>query len=210
MIGRLSGIVLERNSADGAVLLDVHGVGYEVSVSLQTLAHVPEVGQPCELWIFTHVREDALLLFGFATPGERALFRLLLQVPKVGPKLAMSTMGGLPAAELANCLAGGDVDRLFRIPGIGKKTAEQMTLTLRDKVAQISELFVESPNTAIEAPSQPSSSAIVADAQAMLVALGWKQKPVEQVMAELAKNDDPETLGLDGLVRSALTRLMEN
>jgi Holliday junction DNA helicase RuvA len=213
MIGWLRGEIRYRDSAAGDVILDVGGVGYEVATSLQTLAFVGEVGETCELWIHTHVREDVLALFGFASMAERALFRLLMSVPKVGPKQAMTTMSGLPAQELARCLAQGDVERLTRIPGIGRKTAEQMTLTLRDKIAPHLADLGASDTPIIVTESDERSNEVRHDAFAMLVALGWKPKQVEQVLGALLNGEDVESnadeLALDSLVRLALTRLME-
>lgn len=207
MIGRLTGTVELRDPSAGRVLLDVQGVGYEVAVSLQTLSDVPDPGQPCTLWIHTHVREDALSLFGFAKPEARAMFRLLTSVPKVGPKHALATLGGLPLGKLVHTIASGDAARLTKIPGIGKRTSEQIILTLKDKVALLGlalEGEAETPEPATDDGSHPLAS----DAAAMLVALGWKPKVVDKALSQVLADADADT-SLDELVRRALASLME-
>ncbi|MCA9638173.1 MAG: Holliday junction branch migration protein RuvA, partial [Myxococcales bacterium] len=134
MIGWLSGQVQIRDPRSATVTVDVGGVGYEVRVSIQTLGSIPAVGERCELWIHTHVREDIIALFGFASAAERELFLRLLGVPKVGPKNAIAVLGGLPFGELVTCLAAGEQGKLEKIPGIGKKTAEQILLSLKGKL----------------------------------------------------------------------------
>src|SRR5258708_18227746 len=133
MIGRLTGRVAAQE-ADG-VVLDVGGVGYELAVPLGTLgrARVDEVGR-VTLWVHTHVREDALALFGFADETERAAFRALVGVSNVGPKIAVAVLGALPAADLARAVARRDLAALTAISGIGKKIAERLLLELRDKL----------------------------------------------------------------------------
>ncbi|MGA7124458.1 MAG: Holliday junction branch migration protein RuvA [Polyangiaceae bacterium] len=134
MIGRLTGKVVAQE-ADGGVVLDVGGVGYELAIPLGTLgrAHTDDVGR-VTLWVHTHVREDALALFGFADEAERAAFRSLVAVSNVGPKIAVAVLGALPAAELARAVARRDMAALTGISGIGKKIAERLLLELRDKL----------------------------------------------------------------------------
>ena len=132
MIARLSGTVLEKR-ADAAVL-DVGGVGYLVQVSLQSMARLPPEGSRTQLRTYTHVREDALQLFGFVTEDEERLFLLLIDVSGVGPRLALNILSGMPAGELAEALVDGEIARLTRIPGVGKKTAERLVVELKDKL----------------------------------------------------------------------------
>ncbi|MCL2448994.1 MAG: Holliday junction branch migration protein RuvA [Polyangiaceae bacterium] len=134
MIGRLTGRVVAQEP-DGTVMLDVGGVGYEVAVPLGTLgrARVDDAGF-VTLWVHTHVREDALALFGFADAAERSAFRTLLGVSNVGPKIAVAVLGSLPAGELARAIAQRDLGALTSVPGIGKKIAERLLLELRDKL----------------------------------------------------------------------------
>ena len=134
MIGRLTGKVIGQE-ADGGVLLDVGGVGYELAVPLGTLGRaLIDDGGRVTLWVHTHVREDALALFGFADATERAAFRTLLGVSNVGPKIAVAVLGALPVAELAQAVALRDLSALKGIPGVGKKIAERLLLELRDKL----------------------------------------------------------------------------
>lgn len=132
MIARLSGTLLEKR-ADG-VVVDASGVGYLVHLSQQSLAKLPPAGARVDLRTHTHVREDALQLFGFATPEEEELFGLLISVSGVGPKLAMNVLSGMPAGELAAALVGAELGRLTQIQGVGKKTAERLVLELKDKL----------------------------------------------------------------------------
>ena len=207
MIGRLKGIVEVRDPTRGQVVLDVGGVGYEVQVSLQTLAMVPDPGEACSLWIHTHVREDILALYGFATERERQLYRLLTSVPKVGPRHAIATLGGLESDELVDAVAEARVEKLTKIPGIGKKTAEQISLTLREKmIALRAELPARTTAKGKASGGGHSDHQEVFD---VLVALGWKPKQVETAIARLL-SDSPELEGegLDVLVRKTLAHLM--
>lgn len=206
MIGWLSGIVLTRDAAQGLVVLNVGGVGYEVRVSLQTLAAVGEPDELCTLWIYTLVREDVLALYGFATPAEKSLFLMLLGVPKVGPKHALSVLGGFPFAELLGHLGTGRHDQLQKIPGIGKKTAEQILLSLGDKVAALAVADPEQPG-----PAPPGgASSLQDDAKAVLVDLGWRLKEVETALAKVVAAGWSDDGGaLDDLVRRTLAQLMD-
>jgi Holliday junction DNA helicase RuvA len=187
------------------VILDVGGVGYQLAVSLQALAAVPEVGVPCELWVHTHVREDALDLYGFASLEERQVFHLLLSVPGVGPKLATAILGGLPLRELMAAIAAGDRGALQRIPGVGKKTAERLILDVAEKVAVLVAGQAGVPSggafTAVNASGGGRE-----EARAMLTALGWKPRDVEREVEAVYEADG--ALPLDEVVRRALARLM--
>jgi Holliday junction DNA helicase RuvA len=200
MIGWLSGMVRARDPIAGEVILDVNGVGYQLTVSLQTLAAVPPIGQSCELWIHTHVREDALALFGFGDPTERRAFRLLTGVPQVGPKLAIAVLGGFPLPELLAAIESDNRLLLERIPGVGKRTAERILLDLKEKVGAL----LPSAGARPTAASGPASSH-ADDAREVLVNLGWKAKEVDTA---LAKADDGSHGSLDALVRRALVLLM--
>ncbi|MGO9829286.1 MAG: Holliday junction branch migration protein RuvA [Myxococcaceae bacterium] len=131
MIARLRGVVLEKAFTDAVV--DVQGVGYRVALSALSLARLPAEGQPTELRIHTVVREDAIELVGFLSPEEEQMFLLLTSVSHVGPKLALAVLSGLEVPDLAEALSKGDLARLTRIHGVGKKTAERLVLELKDK-----------------------------------------------------------------------------
>jgi len=135
VIGRLSGVVLEKRP--DRALVDASGVGYELHVPLGTYAALPAVGERASLHVHTHVREDAILLFGFATAEEKALFERLVTVSGIGPRLALVVLSGLPLPELVGAIAAQDAKRLSSIPGVGKKLAERLGLELKDKVAGI-------------------------------------------------------------------------
>jgi Holliday junction DNA helicase RuvA len=132
MIAYLRGAVLEKHP--NQVIVDVHGVGYDVTIPVSTYSSLPEKGAEVQLHIHTHVREDAFSLFGFMTAVDKALFEKLITVSGIGPKLAVTALGGLAAPELAAAIRNGAIDQLVRIPGVGKKTAERMVLELRDKL----------------------------------------------------------------------------
>jgi holliday junction DNA helicase RuvA len=206
MIGWLSGIIAARDPIAGEVILDVGGVGYQVTASLQTLASVPDVGQPCTLFIHTHVREDVLALFGFANTTERRAFRLLLGVPQVGPKLAIAVLGGFPLPQLLEGIATGARAQLERIPGVGKRTAERILLDLQDKVEPLQmELRGGTPSPKAQITPK-SGDALRDDARAVLVNLGWKPKEVDAAIAKA--DDEGPHASLDALVRRALALLM--
>ncbi len=132
MIALLRGVLVEKHPNQAVV--ETGGVGYDVTIPVSTFTHLPEAGAEVRLRIHTHVREDALALYGFLTQDEKALFEKLIGVSGIGPKLAVTILSGLAATELIHAIRRGEVDRLVRIPGIGKKTAERLVLELRDKL----------------------------------------------------------------------------
>ncbi len=133
MIALLRGVLLEKHP--NQAIVDVGGVGYDVTISVSTFSHLPDAGSEVRLRVHTHVREDALSLYGFLTQDEKTLFERLISVSGIGPKLAVTILSGLAAADLIQSIRRAEVDRLVRIPGIGKKTAERLVLELRDKLA---------------------------------------------------------------------------
>ena len=182
MIGRLTGRLATK--APDQILLDVAGVGYLVHIPLSTFYELPEVEKPASLWIHTHVREDALSLFGFLTERERSLFLLLLGVAGIGPKVALTVLSGIPPSELVAALRKQDVRRLVAVPGVGKKTAERMVLELSEKVAAFAE----------EAP--PETAAVAAeDVISALVNLGYRKTDAERSVEAIARAGAPEEFG---------------
>jgi Holliday junction DNA helicase RuvA len=135
MIAQLCGLLLEKHP--NQAIVETGGVGYDVTIPVSTFAHLPDVGAEVRLRIHTHVREDALALYGFLTQDEKALFEKLIGVSGIGPTLAVKILSGLAAPDLITYIRRGEVDRLVRIPGIGKKTAERMVLELRDKLPAV-------------------------------------------------------------------------
>ena len=132
MIAHLRGTLLEKHP--NLVIVDTGGVGYEITIPVSAYSSLPETGAQVQLHIHTHVREDALALFGFISAADKALFEKLITVSGIGPKLAVTTLGGLTAPDLAAAIREGSIEQLVRIPGVGKKTAERMVLELRDKL----------------------------------------------------------------------------
>jgi Holliday junction DNA helicase RuvA len=153
------------------------------------------------------VREDALLLYGFASLAERDVFRLLTGVPQVGPKLAITVLGGFPLVELLGAIASGERATLERIPGIGRRTAERILLDLKDKVVPLLELLAgDRPAVAATAPGRDQP--LREEAREVLVGLGWKPKPVEAALDKVLAEDADGGATLDALVRRALAQLM--
>lgn len=208
MIGRLHGRVVSE-SPDGLVVIDVVGVGYEVLIPLGTLGRCPPDAEGrVTLQVVTHVREDAITLFGFANDRERAAFRLLTAVAGVGPRIAVSVLGLLPAGELAHAVARGDVKKLTSVPGVGKRIAERLVLELKDKLTGLSgngsDVFVPTPG--FSAPASPVAAVGPGAALvAALVNMGFKAPEAERAAAELApRMAEP----LEVLVRESLRRLV--
>ncbi len=203
MIGHLQGTVLQFSPE--RVLVDVHGVGYDVHIPLSTFYEVERAcaggggaaaGQ-VRLFIHTHLRDDGIALFGFWSERERALFEKLISVSGIGPRLARVVLSGMPTDDLLAALAAGDLARLATIPGIGKKTAERMVLELRDKVR---ELAAELPRAATAAAAPADHDVVSA-----LVNLGYRQAQAERAVAD-ARRDRPEAAFQD-LLRASLNRL---
>jgi Holliday junction DNA helicase RuvA len=171
VIARLSGTVLEKR-ADTAVL-DVQGVGYLVHLSLQSMAGLPPEGGRAQLRCYTHVREDALQLFGFLSAEEEQLFHLLISVSGVGPKLGINILSGMPATELAAAILHGEVARLTKIQGVGKKTADRLVLELKDRIRE--------SGLAAARPSRPPPAASADEALlSALVNLGYRPAAAER------------------------------
>lgn len=205
MIGRLRGIVLEKQPP--IVLLELQGVGYEVHMPMTCFYELPEIGQ--EAIVFTHfiVREDAQLLYGFNDKQERALFKELIKVNGVGPKLALAILSGMSAQQFVSAIEQEAISSLVKLPGIGKKTAERLVVEMKDRFKGLNgDLF--NPVSDIDLPSVksqgPSQADIEAEAAAALIALGYKPQEASRMVSKVAKPDsDSETLIRDAL-RAAL------
>ncbi len=181
MIAWLKGTLFSK--AADRIVVDIAGVGYEVTIPFSTYYDLGDVGSSVGLHVYTHVREDTLSLYGFLTTLEKRLFIMLIQVSGVGPRLAIAALSGLPGEELVRALASGDVVRLSSIPGIGKKTAERLVLELKDKVRTV---MTES-GKGLEMPAPVST--VQSDVVSALVNLGYgrpvAEKAVSQVMKEV-------------------------
>jgi len=198
VIGRLSGRIARK--APHALLLDVNGVGYQVTIPLSTFYALAGEGEAAVLEISTQVREDAITLFGFATVFEKELFEQLIGVSKVGPKLAMAVLSGIAAEELCAAIAAGNVARLATVPGIGLKTAERLVLELRGKVRAIAAAEGAAAGTGPGSPAGP----IADDAVGALVNLGYKPKDAERAVARAGREGEHT---LENLIRRALALL---
>jgi len=197
MIAFVDGMLVEKQPTH--VVLDVAGVGYEVHIPLSSYDRLPAVGARSRLLTHHHVREDAQLLYGFATEGERRMFRLLLDVSGIGPKLALSALSGLSVRELKAAIVTNDIKRLSGVSGIGRKTAERISMELRDKLTE---------GEALEALAGPEDltdgDLRLRDAIAALVSLGYKQEDArKQVLA--ARKALPADAGVEALIKKALS-----
>ncbi|MBK9087927.1 MAG: Holliday junction branch migration protein RuvA [Holophagales bacterium] len=199
MIGRLSGIVLEKRP-DRAVV-DASGVGYELHVPLGTFASLPGIGERASLHVHTHVREDAILLFGFTTAEEKVLFERLITVSGIGPKLALVVLSGLPLPELVGAIAAQNVARLSTIPGVGKKLAERLGVELKDKVSGI--LSSSTSSTVFGVPTVLGG--FLDDAVGALVNLGYRKPQAEAAVK--AASDGTAPADLPALLSAALRLL---
>jgi Holliday junction DNA helicase RuvA len=201
MIGFLSGKILEKEA--NMVIVYVNGVGYEVSIPLSTFYELGDVGADIKLRIFTHVREDAIQLFGFKTARERDLFLKLISVQGIGAKSGIAMLSGMGADEIVSAIRTDNLARLTSIPGVGKKTAERMVVELRDK---ISDLSVGAAATASpQASAGAGTNAIFDDALSALVNLGYQKNAAEKALQEAAKGG--EDLTVQKLLRGALQKL---
>lgn len=182
MIAHLSGTLLSKHT--NTVILEVNGVGYEVTIPLSTFYDLEEVGASVKLHIYTHVREDTLQLFGFNTLRERELFLRLISVSGVGPKLAITMIGIMSAGEIIASIRTNNLARLTSIPGVGKKTAERLVIELRDKITALSSPALEEEFAAqAGAGGAPSSEdAVREDALSALVGLGYQKAPAEKAI----------------------------
>lgn len=183
MIASLTGRLRHRSPEE--VVVECAGVGYGLTVPLSTYGHLPEVGSELTLLVYTHVREDALALYGFRLAVEKSLFQRLISVSGIGPKLAIAIMSGVAAEELVQLLQSGDLKRLTMIPGVGKKTAERLVLELRDKLADLAAASL--PAAAGRAPVRPRRDGVADDVVSALVNLGYKGAMAEEAVAKAAR-----------------------
>ncbi len=196
MIAWLKGRLLEKHPT--RLIVDVHGVGYDVAVPVSTFSAVGDIGADVELRIHTHVREDALALYGFPSAFELAVFEKLIATSGVGPKLALAVLSGIDAADFVGAVQRGDVARLTRIPGVGKRTAERLCLELKDKLP-------ETPTFHAAAPVAPEAQAVRDDLVSALLNLGYHRSAVDKVLdKQLASDDRPR---FEVALRAALKEL---
>lgn len=196
MIAHLTGLIAARTT--NTVVVNVGGVGYEVVVPLSTFYNLPEEQCEVALHIYTHVREDAIVLFGFSTELEKSLFLMLISVSGIGPKLAVNILSGIGPDDLLTAIAGGDAVRLQAIPGIGKKTAERIALEVRDRAMKL-----QDGSMPVSAPSrQFDDRHLLEDARSALINLGY---PAKQASAAIDKAASRVTQhSIESLITEAL------
>lgn len=199
MIGLLRGRLLEKRP--NQVILDVGGVGYLVAVPLSTFAALGELHGEVTLLIHTHVREDALALYGFLSAREKHLFELLLGASGVGPSLALKILSGMNVEELVPAIRAGDLARLTKIPGVGRKTAERMVVELKDKLEAVAVEAAEKP-----APSSPAGAE--ADVKSALINLGYDERTADSAVAEAKRQAGSSNF--EKLLRASLAALTES
>jgi Holliday junction DNA helicase RuvA len=197
MIGRIRGVLIEKKPP--WLVLDVQGVGYEIEAPMTTFYQLPDLQTEVALHTHLIVREDAHLLFGFLTEDERRLFRALLKVNGVGARMALTILSGAGAEEFAACIHAGDVARLTRLPGVGKKTAERLIVEMRDRLSD----WTAAPAIATSGPIPVSTPDAVADAISALVALGYKPQEASRTVHAI----DTEGMRSEAIIREALKAL---
>ncbi|RDI41827.1 Holliday junction branch migration protein RuvA [Aquicella lusitana] len=201
MIGQIRGIILEKQPPQ--LIVDVHGIGYEIDAPMSTFYQLPDTGQEVSLYTHFIVREDAHHLYGFYTRDERALFKTLLKVNGVGPRLALTILSSTATEEFVRCVLNNDTASLVRLPGVGKKTAERLVIEMRDK---LSDWHRGTPQEGAMPMTQDGQGRhqILQDAIAALIALGYKQQEATRTITKV----DDGALNSEELIRRALREMM--
>ena len=204
MIAHLSGTLLSKQAT--SVILDVSGVGYEVTIPLSTFYDLEDLGSNVQLRIYTHVREDALQLYGFKTARERELFLKIISVSGIGPKLGITLLSGMTADEMVASIRTNNLARLTLIPGVGRKTAERLIMELREKVADLSSAQLEEElGGKPEAGAESTEDTVRADALSALLNLGYQRSGAEKAIdAALSEGGD---ITVESVLRRSLKKL---
>ena len=203
MIAHLSGTLLSKQAT--SVIVDVSGVGYEVTIPLSTFYDLEDAGSPVQLRIYTHVREDTLQLYGFKTARERELFLKIITVSGIGPKLGITLLSGMSADELIASIRTNNLARLTLIPGIGRKTAERLIMELREKVAELSSAQLEEELGAKLEPAEQTEDTVRSDALSALLNLGYQRSSAEKAIdAALSEGGD---ITVESILRRSLKKL---
>ena len=197
MIAHLTGKLTHKSPV--AIIIDVNGVGYQVFVPLSTFYALPELESKISLGIHTHMREEALKLFGFYTIDEKRIFEKLITINKVGPKLALTILSGMPPADILSTINSNDIVKLSTIPGIGRKTAERLILEMRDKLDGLSLDFVVTKDPGPE-------KGLFDDALSALVNLGYKKSQAEQTLKKVYAEKVGDT-SIENLIKDSLNLL---
>jgi len=194
MIAHLRGRLLDKHP--NHIIVETAGVGYDVTISVPTFSELPSLGAEVALFIYTHVREDALALYGFFRPEEKSIFEKLISVSGIGPKLAVTILSGMVSDELGEAIRSNNLGRLTKIPGVGRKTAERLVLELRDKMPPAGK---DSVNVV------PSLSAIDEDVLSALVNLGYQRAAAEKALTGTTREKDGDSF--EAVFRQALAKL---
>ena len=203
MIAHLSGTLLAKHAT--SVIVDVGGVGYEVTIPVTTFYDLGEAGEAVRLQIYTHVREEALQLFGFRTERERELFTLLISVSGIGPKSAVAMLSGMSADEIVAAIRQSNYARITSIPGVGRKTAERLVIELRDKMAALSSPALEEQIAAGAGEAAQSEDALREDTLAALLQLGFPKPAAEKAITGAMQEGGD--LSVETLLRRSLRQL---
>lgn len=203
MIGRICGTLLEKQAPE--LLVDVQGVGYELLVSMNTFFTLPSRGDTVTLYTHFVVREDAQLLYGFTGLDERSLFRHLIKVTGVGPKMALAILSGMTAGEFVRCVHTGDLATLTRLPGVGKKTAERLLVEMKDRLANW-----QDGDGAHSSSVEPGGiGGVAAEAESALQALGYKPQEAARMIAAARKELGGDAIPSEMLIRTALRQAVK-
>lgn len=204
MIGQITGILVDK--APPEILLNVGGVSYEIQVPMNTLFQLPELGK--ELTLHTHfvVREDAQLLYGFIASKDKSLFRALIKVNGVGPKMALAILSGMEADEFVRTVRNDDVAALVKMPGVGRKTAERLIIEMRDRLAEWGDVG-GSASVAVSSAGGSSSNVMSQEAESALVGLGYKPQQAARAIDRILK-DNPDLADSETLIRHALKSML--
>ncbi len=192
MIASLRGTLVSK--AVESIVVDVHGVGYQLSIPLSTYYKLPRLSQEVSLLVHTHVREDAIILFGFCSKEEKDLFELLLKVSKIGPKLALAILSSIASDEFYCAVAQGNIERIQAIPGIGKRMAERIILELKDRITSTP-------------PEFTGLSSVLEDALAALLSLGYQRSVAEDILGRLIREQDTGSWSVQDFIKASLKRL---
>ncbi len=197
MIGQLTGKIIHK--APTETIIDVGGVGYQIHVPVTTFDRLPEVGQTTTLFTYLHVREDALQLYGFSTKQDKEIFRKLITISGVGPKLAQTVLSGLSYDELIRAIQQGNIAQLNKIAGVGRKTAERLIVELRDKLDEI--------HLAEEQPGIKTLDSIQTEALLALTTLGYSRNASENALRNVLAERTGDTISIEDLIKAALRKL---
>lgn len=198
MIGRLAGKIISKQAP--GLILDVNGVGYEIDVPMSTFYVLPEKGEAAVLLIHTHVREDAIHLYGFATEAERTLFRTLIKVSGIGARLALTILSGIEVSAFVRCVQHADESALVRLPGVGKKTAQRLLVEMKDRLDDIPTALATAAAPALSAAGTPVEEAVTA-----LIALGYKPVDASRMITAVERAG----ASTEELIRMALKAAMK-